>query len=253
MAFDMKSNNFVVRIHVDGKPVPKIPNTNIFPLKHGTEYSIYLQNNHADLDADADIYIDSEKIGRFRIRKKEAVKIERPGAIAQKFTFYKEGSVEAVDACIGRGKLTNGNIRIEFLLEKKHTWVYRCDGTILKKDVGYDHWGIVGNPGGPIRTESDTYHVPTTDRIYYNAAPSYNMENNITRGIRPLTNQCFNQTTGYESGGTGLGLFSDQTFRKVSELDYDYDKKTVINLRLVIGEKSPTPIRSLASVRNYAI
>lgn len=55
--------------------------------------------------------------------------------------------------------------------------------------------------------------------------------------------RCCSVTDSYESGGTGLSGHSSQSFTNVGALDYDYDGKTVIHLRLVYKDTDePRPL-----------
>ena len=57
-----------------------------------------------------------------------------------------------------------------------------------------------------------------------------------------------NYTVNYSPGGTGLSGHSNQEFVNVAELDYDYARRTVINIRLVLKNgDEPRPLAQLST------
>jgi hypothetical protein len=86
----MYSNNFSVRI-VGGSEIAD----GYVEIAHGTEYSMQMRNS-GSVDCDAEVSIDGNSVGVWRIEAGDSINIERPANVAQKFTFFQLGSKEAV-------------------------------------------------------------------------------------------------------------------------------------------------------------
>lgn len=85
----MYSHNFSVRI-VGGSEAPG----GYVEIAHNTEYSIQMRNS-GSVDCDAEVSIDGNNVGTWRIDADDSINIERPSGVAQKFTFFQLGSDEA--------------------------------------------------------------------------------------------------------------------------------------------------------------
>lgn len=64
-----------------------------FVLDHGQHYTVDLFNN-GKLDADADLFIDGEYLGKFRVNAGSSFRLEHPSKDDGKFTFYLLDSEE---------------------------------------------------------------------------------------------------------------------------------------------------------------
>src|SRR5690348_10484827 len=112
-------SGFGLAIIVDDKVVAPVNNDGIYiPLDNGSNYKIRLSNKH-EYRCDAEVTIDGEDIGTFRLKPYQTSTIERPGDVAKKFTFYRETSGVAQRAGVTEGKEENGLIQVRFIPEKR--------------------------------------------------------------------------------------------------------------------------------------
>lgn len=86
-----------------------------FFLPHKTEYTIELSNYLATL-CDAQVFVDGETIGTFRIPRTGSVKIERPVNAQRKFIFLDFNSPEAEQAQLQLNQ-NLGLIKVKFIPE----------------------------------------------------------------------------------------------------------------------------------------
>ncbi len=253
----IQSNGFTVKIVVlsDGKShtQPKLPNSNVVPLKHGQEYGVYLYNSNKE-PCDAELFIDTVNMGKFRVPGLRGVTIERPQNIAQKFTFYEEGTAEAKESQIKSGVPTNGNVRVVFLPGKKRTgmmWSITGEWVEVPDDYPKPHWHQSG-----MRRTDDGGRYSSDGLPYVNQGRTVQMMNQsatLSSNNLEISNSVTDSLTdGFGSGGTGLGAASDQSFHVARNIEYDYSRKTTIDLRLVVGEYTPK-IRPLKDVRSEPV
>lgn len=108
-------NGFAVKISCDNNNAEKVMmnGTEYFALDHGSEYKIQM-SNHTKTKCDAEVYVDGDKIGLWRINSYSTISIERPTNIKRKFIFYDEKSGDAQSAGINSGKSTNGLVKVIF-------------------------------------------------------------------------------------------------------------------------------------------
>jgi hypothetical protein len=107
----MKLNGFSVVI-AEGKETPD----GYVHMKHGTQYTILLQNE-SNRRCDAEVYLDDQQVGIWRINAFTTARIERPVHDHGRFTFYQVGTSEAIQAGISRNN-SNGLIRVLFKPER---------------------------------------------------------------------------------------------------------------------------------------
>jgi hypothetical protein len=81
-------------------------------MRHGTQYTILLRNESV-VRCDAEVYIDNQKVGTWRIDGGKQIQLERPAHDTGRFTFYQVGSSEGDTAGIRAGD-ANGLIRVVF-------------------------------------------------------------------------------------------------------------------------------------------
>lgn len=84
---------------------------------HGTKYKLKLWNFDLQLRCDAAIKIDGKELGIWRIEKNQSIELERPENDRGCFTFYKAGTVEAVQSGLEVGDEL-GLIEVTFCPEK---------------------------------------------------------------------------------------------------------------------------------------
>lgn len=112
----MKLNGFSVTIS-EGKEA----SDGYVYMKHGTQYTILLQNE-SNRRCDAEVYLDDQKVGIWRINAFTTERIERPTHDHGRFTFYQVGTSEAIKAGISKNS-NNGLIRVLFKPERQQTYV----------------------------------------------------------------------------------------------------------------------------------
>ncbi len=88
-------------------------------LKHGTQYTIELKNEDR-WRCDAEVFIDGQRVGLWRINAKKLLRLERPAHDTGRFTFYQTDTKEAAKAGIGAGAVT-GLISVVFKPEERVT------------------------------------------------------------------------------------------------------------------------------------
>ncbi|PZU93408.1 MAG: hypothetical protein DCE90_16715 [Pseudanabaena sp.] len=108
----MKLNGFSVTI-AEGKET----SDGYVQMKHGTQYTILLQNE-SNRRCDAEVYLDDQQVGIWRINPFTTARIERPVHDHGRFTFYQVGTSEAIQAGISRNS-SNGLVRVLFKPERQ--------------------------------------------------------------------------------------------------------------------------------------
>jgi hypothetical protein len=194
---------------------------NYYALKHKSEYSLKLTNNH-NTRCDVDVKIDGEIVGSWRMESFSTIEIERPSHINRKFTFLQENSSDAKNAGIFSGKSKNGLITITFKPEYAPPVIinYNSNNNNNSSDFGINEmrsqsasYNLCASDGGCIKNNKyDQYN-----QLYFNDSDSYSYT--------------------IKSGATALGDNSDQSFSSTSPLkNYDKSKITTIHLRLVVQD-----------------
>lgn len=206
-------NNFSVQIPEGNENV-----SGYVEMKHGKQYKIQLRNFH-NVDCDAEVSIDGQVIGCFRINAKGSLSLERPVNDNGKFTFYESGTIEANKAQIKSGNSFNGLISVTFTPEKNIRPLQA--NTISVRRL--THYGT----GTPFSINTNT--TSTT----VNLEGFTNLSGDVT----------YTSSNSYSEGATGLSGNSNQQFQYVEALDYDYSLQTTINLRLV-GKKKMVAVLS---------
>jgi hypothetical protein len=107
----MKLNGFSVTI-----PEGKETADGYVQMKHGTQYTILLQNE-SHRRCDAEVYLDEQLVGIWRINCNSTAPIERPVHDHGRFTFYQVATPEALKAGISENSST-GLIRVLFKPEQ---------------------------------------------------------------------------------------------------------------------------------------
>lgn len=90
-------------------------------MKHGTQYTILLQNE-SNRRCDAEVYLDDQQVGIWRINPFTTARIERPVHDHGRFTFYQVGTSEAIKAGISKNN-SNGLILVLFKPERQQIHV----------------------------------------------------------------------------------------------------------------------------------
>jgi hypothetical protein len=196
----MKLNRFSVTIS-EGKET----SDGYVQMKHGTQYTILLQNE-SNRRCDAEVYIDDQQVGIWRVNPFIAVRIERPVHDHGRFTFYQVGTSEAIQSGISRNN-SNGLIRVLFKPEREQIYVN-------------------------VNAQSQQSVAPESQSQQFIAPESQSQQ--------PLAPQ--QSRAGMMAGGTGLSGHSGQGFTTVADLDYSPQEFVTINLRLVSVADEPRPL-----------
>lgn len=200
----LKLNGFGVEVQSTSRP-EKLDRDGFtyVALTHHSEYSLRLTNSRGT-PCDAEVSIDGEVVGTWRVDSYSSAVIDRPVHTERKFTFVKEGSRAARIGGLNTGGSDNGLIEVTFKPQKGS--FYHVRG--IK--------GVTWNKESTLCTSNSAH------------ADSANEELGV-----PMSAQSF----GYQSGGTVLGDRSDQRFNTVSRLtDIDSRNVTTISLRLVASD-----------------
>lgn len=190
-------------------------------MSHGQKYTISLHNS-ANKRAAADIWIDGKNIGTFRLNSSQTLTLEHPSKDNGQFTFYKDGTREALAAELDKvSKSDRGLIMVIFKPEK------------ITEDIEYE----LEYPLYPVYGSYIQY--PT-----YNSVQDKSKESEIRSfGITNMSS--FSQQSkldvskDFGSGGTGLSGSSNQKFKSVPKLNYDQDAFVTISLRLISSGIKP--------------
>ena len=108
----MKLNGFSVSI-----PEGKARAEGYVEMLHGTKYTIVMENDTDD-ECDAEVSIDGQNVGLWRIKAHMNATVERPVHDTGRFTFYQVGSADAEKAGIEKTDLA-GLISVTFKPEQK--------------------------------------------------------------------------------------------------------------------------------------
>jgi hypothetical protein len=183
---------------------------NYFLLSHGDNYKLKLFN-HRSTKCDADVSIDGEHIGTWRINPHDHITIERPTSINRKFVFLRENSGSARRAGIKSGKGLNGLVEVKFTPETDK-YFHPCDHC----------------------EEMSPFNDLSNSRSLSANMSSANMSSNMSFANM---SSCFKQLNYSSHGATALGKRSHQDFYEVSSLhNIDYHNITTILVRLLIDE-----------------
>jgi hypothetical protein len=224
----MYLNSYSVRIangnEVDGGYVE---------MEHGAQYSIVMRNAH-DSKCDARVMIDGKLIGTFRISERNSMTLERkPGDDNGKFTFFLEGSKEAIAVNAPSGNANNGLVSVTFTPGK--------DKIRPIVTVSYDYWTYPPNTKWEHLTTDNTAQYRTTTNVN-------DIKGSDDVAVGAYCMSFAEPKQDFSAGITALTGHSDQGFYHVEELDYDYSGQTTINLRLVAKKESA--VRPLIGMSN---
>lgn len=172
-----------------------------YRLKHGDEYGVRMINN-TDNHVNAVLKIDSNVMGKWRIKPHKSIVIERPVHNYRRFTFVSESSSEALEGGVRQlDNEMNGLVEVTFV-------------PLIDK-----------------RPDSD---IPYTNKVSYTKSSSkHNSNSKPTRSFDSTTNS-------YESGATFLGNDSKQKFRRDMSRYFveDRDSKITKRVRIVIDKRT---------------
>lgn len=193
---------------------------NYYSLPHLCEYRIKLTNNRSTR-CNAEVFIDGESVGTWRIDSFDNIIIERPANINRRFIFVEERSSIATQAGIYQNKHDNGLISVVFEPEKPNDSFYSAGSY------------------SPLYNSFSNYNSTLQSNQSFNCISS--------AGTRNITEPS------YDAGATILGAGTDQYFNTADQLtDIDSSNITTINLRLVASKKNKPYISIKDAMRtNY--
>lgn len=230
---DMNSGlNF--RIEVEGdenysftnKKIPMIQNGHTYYKMHNREnYKVILRND-SDRRANVELYIDGEKMGKWRIDSYSHITIERPSDVNRKFVFVRENGWEAKMGGVRINQASNGLIEAKFIPEK----VYDQAPYLFNESYN-------GNRGG--RQKQSSYEFDAgMDKMYEGSHQMYS--NNLS--------------SSFSAGATVLGGDSSQSFGVAGFMTEDRSKIVIKKVRLVLNNDSSYPFTSIRkSDRSYDV
>ena len=235
----MQLNNFSVRI-------PEGPETQsgYVELHHEQQYSILI-HNYANTDCIAQVYVDGKDVGRFHVKAKSNLKLERPENANRKFMFLAVDSADAESESKSVATAYQGLVQVSFFPLKKSaeksdiekmmeelTWGPTTDGTNYTTTCGSGIYCCNTKEGiGAVNINEVQAKYCQTATLHGPVNPS---------GIQDNTAQ-------YQAGITGLGDVSDQELPVANIEPEALLYETTISLRLVavpeqrktIGELKP--------------
>ncbi len=171
-------------------------------MRHSEEYSVRM-HNQSGKRIEAELRIDGEHVGTWRLGPYQTAQIERPANVAKKFAFYASNSHEGM--------------------------------TVGAAMVAQQNRGVVGVTFYPEKQAEP--------QVYRHPQWTYTADSNQTLSYGGNTMRNAPISKGLESGVTGLTGHSNQSFGSVAALQRDYANAITIELRLVIGEQSdPQPL-----------
>lgn len=182
-------------------------------MRHGEEYSISMRNQSGKR-TEAEVRIDGEHVGTWRLSPYQTVAIERPADVAKKFAFYASDSVEGhMVGAESVAALNRGVVSVVFYPEKEVEKVYRQPA-------------VYRSYAPPAQT-FDSY-----------ASGTLSYGGNM-RSAEPIAKNV-------ASGVTGLTGHSNQQFNTVAALVRDHANAVTIELRLVVDKQvaDPQPLTS---------
>ncbi len=220
------------QIHVNGfsleiistRPVTKknIGGANYYLLQHKSIYKLKLTNGR-ETKCDAEVWIDGEKVGTWRINNRSQIIVERPANISRKFVFLKENSADARFIGIANNNDSNGLIKVIFKPEKY------TDHFDWYSGISSRPFNQYGHPKFLLR--SNNLQNGISLRNYQDQNQLDNIDNSI-----------------YCNGATALGQHSDQNFISISPInDIDAANITTIMTRLMVDENTNPQLVSLRS------
>ncbi len=188
-----------------------------FPMNHRESYRIILKNN-SPRRVNADVYVDGENVGKWRINGWNTISLERPANINRKFTFVKENSREAIMGDVTSDSTSNGLIEVKFVPEEERHQV------MYMENVMYDTGNRTAQNAQNERSEAPH----RSDMMFKNA-------------IEEIYN--------FSSGATVLGNQSSQRYGTADSMIEDRSKIVIKRVRLIIDETSNKPFISIKTNR----
>jgi len=134
-------------------------------MAHGTKYAIFLRNSNS-LRAEAEVSIDGEFVGTWRLNPYTPMKIERPPSSKKQFTFFAEKSKEARQAQLESVSPQDlGVVSVKFIPEKRPSPVFTKGENSIPVSMGITRGDIgAGGTGLSGHSSQEYVHVGSIDR-----------------------------------------------------------------------------------------
>lgn len=233
----VRLGDFTVQISSHGSYIDE-DKQNYVALQHKSEYIVILQN-HGYSKCDAEVKMDGESIGMYRIDAGSQMLLERPSKEAKKFTFIKSDSDIAKSTGASEKAPTNGLIQVTFKPERQKKMQTRLQTYSSSASSQSTSFHLSGNSTfGPIKSRMKK-KCDVSD---------FDDEDD--------EDECLNESTVqekskglkiYDAGVTVLGSASSQKFNDVPSIkDVDLSRVATISLRLVLLKEEPiyTPLHT---------
>lgn len=205
---------------------------NYVALQHKSEYKLVLKN-HGDTKCDAEVKMDGESIGMYRIEPLSSMMLERPSKEAKKFTFVKSDSDIAKSTGASEKAPTNGLIQVTFKPErqkKPQSYSYSSQSSSSSSSSfggqsrGGDTLGTFGATKSRMKKKCSVSDFDDED----DEDECMHLESVVQEKKK------------YDAGVTVLGSASSQKFNDVPSIkDVDLSRIAVISLRLVLLKEEP--------------
>ena len=235
-----------------------INGANYFLMRHGSAYKLKLYNDRGT-KCDAEVWIDGEKVGIWRIEAYSSTTIERPAAINRKFVFLRENSSSARSAGIASGSSDNGLIKVIFK-PANTDYIWSCDlinpsRSCLGRNPAWndDHFPFYSSIHQNEKKACAFSDDVLSNRQINNQINNCNQQNYIQNAstnyqfAAPETD--FTSPASYTHGATALGQQSKQEFNTISPIrDIDTANIITIMARLIVDDNPENkPLISLRS------
>lgn len=253
-SISVKSNSHPTAFHRD--------NYWFVALKNRSKYSVVLTNDNPTR-CDVELFIDKEKMGKWRINPHSSITIERPSGVNKQFMFVEEDGSEAWAGRVTPGAHKNGLITAKFYPELDMDYILNN-----KVDEVIDNDSFPKFNSAAPNIKGFAFNAPTQTRLNncYGAqcirsslGSRGSVMNESINGIAPLSNSMidgyvpphlsYGNTNNFKSGATVLNGTSRQNFGKVSAIkNVDELHITHLNIRLVVEEDTTIyPLHSRCS------
>jgi len=211
-------NKFSVEIISDHIRHIKKGDYNYYALPHMEEYKIKMINSR-NTRCDAEVFVDGQLVGTWRIDPYNSATIERPIKINKRFTFVRQDSKVARRAGINQNDNMDGLVTVRFKPEK-HNYCDNKPFVLSKVCYNNDDITYFGNPNPTRFVNNDISYAQSLnsylDGIQISSKGNFEPKENVV-------------------GATVLGANTDQYFRTVEDIyDIDYHNITTINVRMMV-------------------
>ena len=219
----MYYNRFSVRI-LGGREI----HSGYVKINHGQVFRLVLKNDY-DEEADATVKLNGIEVGQFRIHSRSTIILERGVNDDGRFTFFASGTAEANQAGLsGIDVSQRGLVQVTFIPGKVKV------EPVTSVEHHHHHWYPIRQwPPTPQWTYDDDSIKVTWKDSTCNCSSA---DNCMMAMASPADPEVETYRTTVQEGIVGLSGQSNQSFRSVEPLEYDYSRQTTITLRLISND-----------------